>query len=505
MILPEQFHDTPPAQLLSAAAAGHAGVDQRLIRALLERPEEMLDALDRLAFADEGQTRLVDMSELFFDLYRATGSPRAVPYYLKLARENLPDIPDGLVEALAEQGGNALDEVLVLHAELKPEEAADVAFLLAAMGARDDRVRAIMRETLAADPYEGALSIGLLGDQALKPDVEAALAALPPAATEERKALRDCLESLAAPAAREPSGFDILSLYPAAAPPLLDLLPAHEVLPFLTCASAEYRAAAARGLGGEEFNDEVRDALLERARCDESLEVRAEALRALGARAAEPGVKALLVETALDESAPVEARAGALIALAPSPAEEQLHAVLLGFYANEGTRAAALEAMKCSADARYRKYFAANLRHEDEEIAKQAIQGVGAVPLPDLALELVPLFDHPALREDALVAHALSVNAPITPKSVSKLFDRIEEKAGGMTEEESELVALALDLRLGREGFRPVFFPEDGEEPHGHGQPDQHGQPVRAEKVGRNEPCPCGSGKKYKKCHGSSA
>ena len=29
-------------------------------------------------------------------------------------------------------------------------------------------------------------------------------------------------------------------------------------------------------------------------------------------------------------------------------------------------------------------------------------------------------------------------------------------------------------------------------------------QPVRREspKVGRNEPCPCGSGKKYKKCHG---
>jgi len=23
--------------------------------------------------------------------------------------------------------------------------------------------------------------------------------------------------------------------------------------------------------------------------------------------------------------------------------------------------------------------------------------------------------------------------------------------------------------------------------------------------VGRNDPCPCGSGKKYKKCHGSGA
>jgi uncharacterized protein YecA (UPF0149 family) len=23
-------------------------------------------------------------------------------------------------------------------------------------------------------------------------------------------------------------------------------------------------------------------------------------------------------------------------------------------------------------------------------------------------------------------------------------------------------------------------------------------------KIGRNDPCPCGSGKKYKKCHGAS-
>jgi preprotein translocase subunit SecA len=28
-------------------------------------------------------------------------------------------------------------------------------------------------------------------------------------------------------------------------------------------------------------------------------------------------------------------------------------------------------------------------------------------------------------------------------------------------------------------------------------------QRVVVEKVGRNEPCPCGSGKKYKKCHGA--
>lgn len=27
-------------------------------------------------------------------------------------------------------------------------------------------------------------------------------------------------------------------------------------------------------------------------------------------------------------------------------------------------------------------------------------------------------------------------------------------------------------------------------------------EPVRSSKVGRNEPCPCGSGRKYKKCCG---
>jgi len=29
--------------------------------------------------------------------------------------------------------------------------------------------------------------------------------------------------------------------------------------------------------------------------------------------------------------------------------------------------------------------------------------------------------------------------------------------------------------------------------------------PVTSDKVGRNDPCPCGSGKKYKRCHGAAA
>jgi uncharacterized protein len=41
---------------------------------------------------------------------------------------------------------------------------------------------------------------------------------------------------------------------------------------------------------------------------------------------------------------------------------------------------------------------------------------------------------------------------------------------------------------------------------HGHFEPlRQKQQPARSDKVGRNEPCPCGSGKKYKKCCGLTA
>ena len=38
-------------------------------------------------------------------------------------------------------------------------------------------------------------------------------------------------------------------------------------------------------------------------------------------------------------------------------------------------------------------------------------------------------------------------------------------------------------------------------------QPDVKPEPIknRGQRVGRNDPCPCGSGKKYKNCHGKLA
>ena len=51
--------------------------------------------------------------------------------------------------------------------------------------------------------------------------------------------------------------------------------------------------------------------------------------------------------------------------------------------------------------------------------------------------------------------------------------------------------------------------PAEGDEADGEGFPEQAPQPQKVEtyrrdrpKIGRNDPCWCGSGKKYKKCHG---
>ena len=61
------------------------------------------------------------------------------------------------------------------------------------------------------------------------------------------------------------------------------------------------------------------------------------------------------------------------------------------------------------------------------------------------------------------------------------------------------------DLMIG--GRSPAVPPSGGSVRAGVGSPSRvvpTGQPD-VPKVGRNDPCPCGSGKKYKKCHGASA
>jgi preprotein translocase subunit SecA len=59
-------------------------------------------------------------------------------------------------------------------------------------------------------------------------------------------------------------------------------------------------------------------------------------------------------------------------------------------------------------------------------------------------------------------------------------------------------------LALGRRQRVVESHPETAEGGDGEKRPKQATVVRAAPKVGRNDPCPCGSGKKYKKCHGAT-
>ena len=74
--------------------------------------------------------------------------------------------------------------------------------------------------------------------------------------------------------------------------------------------------------------------------------------------------------------------------------------------------------------------------------------------------------------------------------------------------EESQVVTQAFEIRQGFETTIDEFLEtvRTGVNAHGHHH-QHHGEKQEtikhvADKLGRNDPCSCGSGKKYKKCHG---
>jgi len=515
--LPTQFDEFAPYELLRETEAGRIGFDQRLILSLTARPELALSDLVRFA-AEVHDDALLDLGEQLFDLLRHFNSPVAIPFYLQQIRHSTDGVPDEIVEAFAALGASALEPLLTAVDGAEDEVRRELVFLLATLGTHDDRIGALFTGLLAEDPYEAALCIGLYGDQSLRPAVESALLAIgnDPERAAEAKALNDCLEQLdSGERALPDSGFDIFKLYPEQALPLFESLPEDQVEEYLACESSEYRAAAAMSLCDEEYNEDTAAALLERANTDEDEGVRAAALRALGfAATRQPEIREFLVEALDREALSVAERAATAIALAENPTG-RVHEVIHELYAVPEARAEAVEAMWRTHDIRYCPYISENLTHADAAVRRSAVIAVGAYPMTDLADELVDLFDDEETRGQALFSYALAAPGKTTEKSVQKLFEKIDELAGGLTHGESEAVASALDGRLEREGLEPVFFPEDDESEEGdeeeaghvHGPDCHHDHEPAAPavpKVGRNDLCPCGSGKKYKKCHGES-
>jgi preprotein translocase subunit SecA len=68
----------------------------------------------------------------------------------------------------------------------------------------------------------------------------------------------------------------------------------------------------------------------------------------------------------------------------------------------------------------------------------------------------------------------------------------------------AETVSTLLRLQIEREADVEAFVPEEDQALSFSGGEEAAPQPVKNKKgkIGRNDPCPCGSGKKYKKCCG---
>jgi HEAT repeat protein len=492
ILTPDRYGSVPIYDLLLEAEKGRVAFDHRLLDALDARREETLAALERFT-AVYREDRLVDLDEQVFDLYRHYRAPAAARFYNSMLRRNTGDVPDALVEAYVELGAASVEPLLELYAELGPEEGADVLFVLAALGVRDERIFERLIETLGRDPYEGALCLGLYRDRAAIPHLEAARAAAGP---EEAKAIGDAIEQLQTdPGPAVDWTFEIRPLYPERTTPLFGALPESETLEFLECAEAEYRTEAALSFGDEAYSDAVRDRLVHHAQHDSDAGVRAACLRALGERDGEPAVHELLLAVLGDPGRTVEERCAALVGT-------RAHDAILAFYEDPAMRAAALEAMWRTLDLRYAEYFPRHAEDDNHEIRRRAIQGIGAFNLTKHAHLLVPSLSDDVLREEALFAYALALPGKTTRKSVHSMLDTIDEHAGGLSSSEVEVVEFALDRRLERDGLDPVFHVDDA----GDLDEEEAGEaiaPAQSQKVGRNDPCPCGSGKKYKKCCGA--
>ena len=92
------------------------------------------------------------------------------------------------------------------------------------------------------------------------------------------------------------------------------------------------------------------------------------------------------------------------------------------------------------------------------------------------------------------VAPALSSAQPHIYAKVTELVAE-DVKASAMTPETAAVIVKPTQVVI--EAFDAAL---SGRRPG-----ERQGTIVATDKVGRNEPCPCGSGKKYKKCHGEAA
>lgn len=497
---PEQYTSVSPYELLIAAARGVVGVDHRLLRAIVDRPEEAIRDLLRF-HAEPREIDRINIDEDLYAIARHLADPRLLPFLIEHLRREREEPPEDLAGAFAAIGALAIEPLLGLYDELGEEEGGEVLFVLTLLRVRDDRIFARLRDFLEFSVPEGAFLLGVYGDSAAIPLIEAALAKWPELARDISPALTELRQPRSG---APPDSATIWDIYPESLGPVFDVLDHEERLELLASSSEDLRHQAALSFLDQDLEPSAAGPLLALARQDPSERVRGAAWAALGNGVEDAGIKSAILERLDDVTAPEIERCGALIGLALEP-NPVVASHVLSFYDRPSTRGAALEAMWRSLNRSYARYMARHMDDEDETLRRHAIKGAGFLEMVSEAGRLRELLDDDEYRLDALFSYALVIPARLSGQGPVQLLNQVEEDAGGLSELEEDLVEQAIDLRLMRHGREPVFHPledeEDEEEEDERIVETAPAPPMR--KVGRNEPCPCGSGRKYKKCCGA--
>jgi hypothetical protein len=328
------------------------------------------------------------------------------------------------------------------------------------------------------------------------------LAEIPQADVELRREIQYAIEQLDAPEPTyQPEPFDILAEYSERDVPAVEVLSEAERLELLSSPDADTRAVAAHSFFNIELDPKERAALLALAKSDPDAKVRGRAWASLADATEDSAVRDAMLAVLNDSTREPSERGGAAVGLHGVADREDARAGIEALYEVGGmARAKALESMWRSLWKPFSKYFPQHLDDPDREIARQALRGAGYFLMTRYIDKIASYFDRDDdmadLRDDALFAYALAMPGETTRGRVRGMLRKIDSLAD-LSEGEMDLVKFALDERLQIYGLDPVFATEgEHEEPEPEAPP-----PPKA--VGRNDPCPCGSGKKYKKCHGA--
>ncbi len=489
-------------------------MDRRFLQSILDYGDSA--AADVLRFSRVPQEEFpINLDPLLIDLFRHFGTPEALEFYMDTIRRAPEDVDDGLIQALLPFGEKAAAPLLALYEELGEEQGSDVAFLLAGLRVRDSRVLRLLLDRLEYDAADGAFCLGLYGDPAARPALEKMLAEVPESEADLHREIAYALEQLEAPEPQyQPEPFDLFAEYPEHELPQFAVLDEAERIGMLASPDAEIRAGAAHSFFNQTLDIPSQEALRKLAQNDPETKVRAEAWASLGDATETAAIRDAMIAVLNDEAKPVEERCGAAVGLYAVADRDDVRQGIEALYAMCGKpRIKALEAMWRSLWEPYAKYFPEHLddsqpENKDVDLLRHALRGAGYFRLTRYADRIAKFFDrdepYDDLRDDALFAYALAMPGETTRGRIKGMLRKIDSLAK-LNPAETELVMFALDERLRLHGFAPVFEGELADE-HDHqhdAAPASPGPEPPVSKPGRNDACPCGSGKKYKKCHGA--